>query len=113
MLELNKVYNEDCLGDKGICLIPDKSVDMILCDLPYGVLECAWDSVLPLDKLWEQYERVIKDTGVIVLTASFRFAMSLYMSNEKLFKFELVWDKVKPSNIFVGKLRPLPKHVSK
>ena len=67
-MELNKIYNEDCL--EGMKRIPDKSVDMILCDLPYGTTACKWDTIIPLDKLWEQYERVIKDNGAIVLTAS-------------------------------------------
>lgn len=67
MLEKNKIYNTDCLA--GMEGIADKSIDMILCDLPYGVTDCRWDSVLPFDKLWEQYERIIKDDGAIVLTA--------------------------------------------
>jgi site-specific DNA-methyltransferase (adenine-specific) len=108
LLELNKIYNQDCL--EGMKFIDDKSIDMILCDLPYGEVECKWDSIINFDKLWEQYERIIKDRGAIVLTSTFKFAMKLIQSNEKLFKYELIWDKVKPSNIFVGKLRPLSKH---
>jgi site-specific DNA-methyltransferase (adenine-specific) len=107
-LELNRIYQMDCL--EGMSLIPEKSIDMILCDLPYGELECSWDSVLPLYEIWKHYERIIKDNGAIVLTATFKFAIKLYNSNPNLFKYELIWDKVKPSNIFVGKLRPLPKH---
>jgi len=110
LIELNRIYNEDCVSDRGMCLIPDKSVDMILCDLPYGELECGWDSLIPLDQLWNQYTRIIKDRGAIVLTATFKFALRLIESQKELFKYELIWDKVKPSNIFVGKLRPLPKH---
>ena len=67
MLEKNRIYNTDCLA--GMQAIEDKSIDMILCDLPYGVTDCRWDSVLPFGELWEQYERVIKDNGAIVLTA--------------------------------------------
>lgn len=67
MLETNRIYNTDCLV--GMQAIEDKSIDMILCDLPYGVTSCRWDSVLPFDQLWEQYERIIKDNGAIVLTA--------------------------------------------
>ena len=108
-MEKNKIYLGDCLE-----LMPkhieDKSIDMIFCDLPYGEVECKWDSIIPLDKMWSEYERVIKDNGAIVLTSSFKFAMKLIASNEKLFKYEWIWDKVKPSNIFVGKLRPLNKH---
>ena len=68
MIELNRIYNMDCLD--GMKRIPDKSVDMILCDLPYGTTECKWDGVIPFDKLWEQYERIIKDNGMICLTAT-------------------------------------------
>jgi site-specific DNA-methyltransferase (adenine-specific) len=57
-LELNRIYQMDCL--EGMKLIPDKSIDMILCDLPYGTTACKWDSIIPLDKLWEQYKRIIK-----------------------------------------------------
>jgi len=110
MLKINQVYNENCIGENGMCLINDKSINLIFADLPYGELECNWDSIIPLDKLWLQYERIIKDDGAIVLTATLKFALKLINSNEKLFKYELIWDKVKPSNIFVGKLRPLPKH---
>lgn len=67
MLETNRIYNTDCLA--GMQAIEDKSIDMILCDLPYGVTSCRWDSVLPFDQLWAQYERIIKDNGAIVLTA--------------------------------------------
>jgi site-specific DNA-methyltransferase (adenine-specific) len=74
-LKTNRVYNEDCL--EGMKKINDKSIDMILCDLPYGTTECKWDSIIPLDKLWEQYERIIKDDGAIVLTATQPFASLL------------------------------------
>jgi site-specific DNA-methyltransferase (adenine-specific) len=67
-MELNVVYNEDCL--EGMNRIEDKSIDMILCDLPYGTTKCKWDTIIPLDKLWKQYNRIIKDNGAIVLTAS-------------------------------------------
>jgi len=97
LLELNKVYNKDCIGKNGMCLIPDKSIDMILCDLPYGTTQAKWDSIIPFEPLWEQYERIIKDNGVIVLTASQPFTSALVMSKPKLFKYEWIWDKVKPS----------------
>lgn len=90
--------------------IPNKSVDMILCDLPYGEVECKWDEIINFDELWLCYRRIIADRGAIVLTATFKFAMKLIQHNPDMFKYELVWDKVKPSNIFVGKLRPLCKH---
>lgn len=85
---------------KGDCLelmkdIPDGSVDMILCDLPYGTTSCAWDEIIPFDKLWEQYERVIKDNGAIVLTAKQPFTSELVKSNIKLFRYEVIWEKDK------------------
>ena len=71
--------------------LPSKSIDMILCDLPYGTTQCKWDSIIPFDKLWEQYSRIIKDDGAIVLTASHPFTANLVMSNPKLFRYSLVW----------------------
>lgn len=79
MIELNKIYNEDCL--EGMKRIPDGSVDCVICDLPYGTTACAWDSVIPFDKLWEQYNRIIKPKGNIVLFASGRFVFQLYNSS--------------------------------
>ena len=70
--------------------IPDKSVDMILCDLPYGTTACSWDTVIPFEPLWGQYERVIKDNGAIVLTASQPFTADLIASNRKLFRYEWI-----------------------
>ena len=67
-MEINKIYNEDCL--EGMKRIADGSVDMVLCDLPYGVVQCKWDSIIPFEPLWEQYRRVIKSNGAIVLTAT-------------------------------------------
>lgn len=93
MLELNKIYNEECL--EGMKKIPDKSVDMILCDLPYGTTACKWDTIIPFEPLWEQYERVIKDNGAIVLTASQPFTTKLITSNIEIFKYCWVWDKVR------------------
>ena len=112
MLEINKVYNEDCIGENGMCLIEDKSVDMILCDLPYGTTACKWDTVIPFNKLWEQYERIIKDNGAIVLTASQPFTSALVMSNPKLFKYEWIWEKNKASNFLNSKFQPLKSHES-
>lgn len=100
---------------QGDCLdlmkdIPDGSVDMILADLPYGTTACKWDSVIPFEPLWEQYERVIKDNGAIVLTASQPFTTKLINSNINLFKYELIWDKVKPSSGLHAKQQPLRQH---
>lgn len=87
----NTIYNMNCL--EGMKYIPDKSIDMILCDLPYGTTNCKWDSIIPFALLWGQYERVIKDNGAIVLTASQPFTSKLIMSNPKLFRYEWIWKK--------------------
>lgn len=90
-MELNKIYNEDCL--EGMKRIEDKSIDMILCDLPYGTTANKWDNVIPFDKLWDHYERLIKDEGVIVLTANASFTQETIKSNERLFKYKWIWIK--------------------
>lgn len=108
MMELNKIYNEDCL--EGMKRIPDKSIDMILADLPYGTTNCKWDTIIPLEPLWEQYERIIKDNGAVVLTASQPFSSALVMSNPKLFRYEWVWDKKNPTNFAMAKKQPLKYH---
>ena len=100
---------------QGDCLekmkdIPDRSIDMILCDLPYGTTACKWDSVLPFDKLWEQYERIIKDDGAIVLTANQPFTSALIMSNPKLFRYEWIWEKSRPTGFPMAKHRPMKNH---
>jgi site-specific DNA-methyltransferase (adenine-specific) len=86
--------------------IPDGSVDMILCDLPYGTTACAWDTIIPFEPLWEQYERVIKDNGAIVLTACQPFTSALVMSNAKLFRYEWCWKK-NPVGFLNAKRMPL------
>ena len=104
-MKLNTIYNEDCL--KGMKRIPDGSIDMILCDLPYGTTACKWDTIIPFEPLWEQYERVIKDNGAIVLTASQPFTSALVMSKVKWFKHAWVWDKVTARGHLVAKYRPM------
>ena len=99
-------YQGDCLVEMD--KIADKSVDMILCDLPYGTTACKWDSVIPFEPLWKQYERVIKDNGAIVLTASQPFTSALVMSNTKLFKYEMIWNKCRGTNPGIAKYRPMP-----
>ena len=103
MIELNKIYNEDCL--EGMKRIPDGSVDMILCDLPYGVTACKWDSIIPFEPLWEQYERVIKDNGAIVLFGQEPFSSYLRMSNIEKFKYDWYWEKERLTNIAQVKKR--------
>src|SRR5699024_5950457 len=104
-IELNKIYNEDCL--EGMKRIPDGSVDMILCDLPYGTTACSWDTIIPFEPLWEQYERVVKDNGAIVLTASQPFTSALVMSNPRAFKHSWVWHKKNAGNVLTAKYSPL------
>jgi site-specific DNA-methyltransferase (adenine-specific) len=87
----NTIYNMDCL--EGMKNIPDGSVDLILCDLPYGTTNCSWDSIIPFEPLWEQYKRVIKDNGAIVLTSSQPFTTKLIESNFKWFRYEWIWKK--------------------
>ena len=90
--------------------LPDKSIDMILCDLPYGITACKWDIPIPLDKLWIQYKRIIKDNGAIVLTASQPFTSKLIMSNLEMFKYEWVWNKKMQGNFLLAKYQPLKIH---
>jgi site-specific DNA-methyltransferase (adenine-specific) len=90
--------------------IPDKSIDMILCDLPYGTTDCSWDEIIPFEPLWEQYNRIIKDNGTIVLFGSQPFTSSLIMSNIKNFKYEWIWEKQKASNFMSAKYQPLKYH---
>jgi site-specific DNA-methyltransferase (adenine-specific) len=87
--------------------ITDGSIDMILCDLPYGTTACKWDVVIPLDKLWKQYERVIKDNGSIVLTAQQPFSSILLVSNIKKYRHRWVWEKDKCANFLIAKGQPL------
>jgi len=105
---MNEVIQGDCLEVmKGI---PDKSIDMILCDLPYGTTACKWDTIIPFEPLWEQYKRIIKDNGAIVLTASQPFTSALVMSNVKMFKYEWIWNKVHAVGFQVAKYRPMQQH---
>lgn len=90
--------------------IPDRYVDMILCDLPYGTTACAWDSVIPFDALWAQYRRVINGAGAIVLTASQPFTSALVMSNPNWFKYAWVWEKSRTGGFWDCKFRPLKAH---
>jgi site-specific DNA-methyltransferase (adenine-specific) len=107
-LKINEVHQGDCL--ELMKLIPDKSIDAIISDLPYGTTACHWDTIIPFEPLWEQYKRIIKDNGAIVLTASQPFTSALVMSNIKMFKYEWVWDKVVGSNIFQVNYAPLKTH---
>ena len=100
---------------KGDCLeimkdIPDKSIDAIICDLPYGTTACKWDTVIPFEPLWEQYKRIIKDNGAIVLTASQPFTTKLISSNYEMFRYEWIWEKTLFSNFALVKKQPAKLH---
>ena len=105
---INQVIKGDCL--EVMREIPAKSIDMILCDLPYGTTQNHWDSVIPIDQLWSHYERIIKDKGVIVLTGQGLFTANLMLSNPRLFKYKITWVKSKPTNFLNAKKQPLRKH---
>jgi site-specific DNA-methyltransferase (adenine-specific) len=90
--------------------IADKSADMILCDLPYGITSCKWDKVLPLDKLWHEYNRIIKDNGAIVLTATCKFAIDLINANRRNFRYDLIWEKTMAVGFANSKRMPMRKH---
>lgn len=92
--------------------IPSKSIDAIICDLPYGTTNCKWDAIIPLDKLWIEYERIIKDNGAIVLNASQPFTSALVMSNPKIFKYEWIWQKSHATGHLNSKRQPLRQHES-
>lgn len=103
-----KLYQGDCL--EIMKEIPDKSVDMILCDLPYGTTACPWDIVIPLEPLWKHYKRLIKPKGAIVLFGSEPFSSHLRMSNLEMYKYDWIWDKVRPSGFQIAKYRPMQRH---
>ena len=103
-----KFIHGDCLEE--MPKLQDHSIDMILCDLPYGTTACKWDTIIPFEPLWKQYKRLIKDNGAIVLTASQPFTSALVMSNPKMFKYEWVWGKSKCGSPLSAKYRPMAKH---
>jgi len=107
-MEVNKIYCGDCLDI--MPEITDKSIDMILCDLPYGTTACKWDTIIPFEPLWKEYKRIIKDNGAIVLTASQPFTSALVMSNIKMFKYEWIWKKNAGSNFATTKYQPMKEH---
>lgn len=107
MLEKNKIYQGDCL--EVMKEIPNKSIDMILCDLPYGTTACKWDKVIPFEPLWEQYNRIIKDNRAIVLFGREPFSSKLRMSNFKMYKYDLVWNKDLCKNPRISKNKTITK----
>lgn len=106
---MNIVYNGDCLDvmpDK----IPDKSIDLILCDLPYGTTKCKWDSIIDLESLWIEYNRVIKDNGIIALFAQTPFDKILGSSNLKMLRYEWIWEKTQATGYLNAKKMPMKAH---
>ena len=90
--------------------IPDSSIDCIICDLPYGTTACKWDTVIPFEPLWKQYNRIIKDNGAIVLFGSEPFSTELRHSNLKMFKYDWIWDKVQPTGMTLCNKQPMKNH---
>lgn len=105
---LNELLEGDCL--EVMELIPESSVDMVLCDLPFGTTQNNWDSEIDLSRLWDLYHRVVKEDGAIVLNSQGAFTARLIMSNLDNFKYKLVWEKSKPTNFLNASIQPLRKH---
>ncbi len=105
MIDIDKIYNEDCL--EGMKRIPDGTVDCIISDLPYGTTACSWDSVIPFEPLWEQFKRVCKADAPIVLFSSGLFTVRLILSNEKTFRYKLIWKKNVPTGMCSADNRPM------
>jgi site-specific DNA-methyltransferase (adenine-specific) len=104
-----KLIHGDCLVE--MQNIPDKSIDMVLCDLPYGVTSCKWDIVIPFEPLWKQYERIIKDNGAIVLFGCEPFSSHLRLSNLGLYRYDIIWDKVNLyTGAFLANKMPMKRH---
>lgn len=100
-----KLYNGDCL--EIMKEIPDKSIDLILTDPPYGTTQCKWDSIIPFEKMWPELERIIKDNGAIVLFGSEPFSSALRMSNIKNYKYDWIWNKCIPSGMSYARFQPM------
>lgn len=102
------IYHGDCLDV--MPGIADKSVDMVLADPPYGTTACKWDSIIPLEPMWEQLKRIIKPNGAIAMTASQPFTTTLIASNIKIFRYALVWKKTRKTGFQMARLRPMKEH---
>ena len=107
-LDINDIYQGDCL--ELMNGIPDNSIDMILCDLPYGTTSCFWDEIIPFNKLWKQYKRIVKSNSAIVLFGNQPFTTKLINSHFSGFKYTCVWKKSKCGSPFTAKYKPLTKH---
>ena len=107
-LQSNDIYLGDCL--ELMNGIKDKSIDMILCDLPYGTTACKWDEIISFDKLWRQYNRIVKDNGAIVLFNDDKFGVQLKSSNFKMYKYDWIWKKSRPTNFMLANKMPMKYH---
>lgn len=107
-IKLNNIYNCDCI--EGMKFIPDNTVDCILCDLPYQMTKNSWDISIPLNILWDEYKRIIKTDGTIILFGNQPFSSHLVLSNLEMFKYSLVWEKNKFSDFMNAKKKPLKIH---
>ena len=108
MLELNRIYNMDCL--KGMKQIDDKSIDLVLCDLPYGITDCDWDKQINLIELWNQYKHICKSNCAFVLNSFQPFTSDIINSNRDWFRYTWVWDKVRVTNPMLANKQPLRCH---
>ena len=106
----SQVFNEDCM--ETMKRIPDASIDLILTDPPYNMTNCDWDNSINLEDLWSQWERIIKDDGVVIITASQPFTSHIVLSNIKRFKYELIWEKSNATGHLDAKKKPMKKHES-
>jgi hypothetical protein len=103
-------FNTDCLGNDGLCIIDDKSIDMILCDPPFGITANPWDTVLDLNKLFGEYDRIIKDNGAVLLFGNQPFTTDLINAYRKRFKYSLVLEKGQGTDFMKCKVKPLKAH---
>ncbi|MBF0554002.1 MAG: site-specific DNA-methyltransferase [Nitrospirae bacterium] len=106
--QIGQLHEGDCL--EVMCHIESQSIDMVICDLPYGTTRNKWDSVIPLDRLWNEYQRILNPRGVIALTSQGIFTAKLIMSKEEWFRYKFVWVKSKPTNFLNARRQPLRQH---
>lgn len=105
-----KLFNVDCLGEQGLCTIPTASIDMILCDPPYAITANKWDKPLDLEKMFKEYDRIIKDNGAIVVFGNQPFTTDVINAYRKNFRYSLVWEKGQGTDFFNCKIKPLKSH---
>lgn len=107
-MDIDIIYNEDCLV--GMERIPDRSIDMVLCDLPYGTTACKWDVVIPFNKLWEKYKRIVKDNGAILLFGTEPFSTIMRNSNLNMYRYDWIWNKQRGANFTQANIQPMKSH---